>query len=404
MLFTEKDKQAILKELQEKSEDDIISRPNLSKRLKPDDPLDYPKGDFNKDGNVDGEDFLLWQSTSGDGKEFLEWQTNYSTTFPVSYASNLAWEESMKMMAKVRLFESTNDRYFLDGIIKDIDHVLSLRDDRLGVRDEIRDKVLPAWSTGRFTGGKRYAWGVHQGMILMPISRVVYLIKRSPVLSLLYHDKYEQYLEEIDEVLDAMHDVLKVEDKSGKFLGYHEPPHSKQAGQKEMLTPFNMQNAMGRVYLNMWLATGDEFYRKMVVNFANIFLGACDDDGKGYLWSYWQHKHVFEDLGHASINMDFMYRCYLAGVVVGKGDMQKFASTINSCMTDKGSYARVDGSGEIAFKKHDYIFAPLAFFEPELFVTLMRHYINNEWSHTDLFGAYLIETCVEPSLETPLIG
>ena len=53
-------------------------------------------GDFNDDGFVDGEDFLVWQLNGGSSADLAVWQANYGTS--PQYASAAAVPEPSQLL------------------------------------------------------------------------------------------------------------------------------------------------------------------------------------------------------------------------------------------------------------------------------------------------------------------
>ncbi|WUJ69781.1 hypothetical protein OG809_32365 [Kribbella soli] len=56
----------------------------------------------------------------------------------------LAWSQSYVLLGLVRMYEKYRDTYYLDRLIDNIDQVLSVRDNKRGVKD-YRGRSLPAW-------------------------------------------------------------------------------------------------------------------------------------------------------------------------------------------------------------------------------------------------------------------
>ena len=74
------------------------------------------------------------------------------------------------------MYEGTGDPRYLRRVKEHFDAILANRDDRHNVKDQVRNKVMPLWSTTRYSRPKRYSWIVHAGMITFPIARWVYLV------------------------------------------------------------------------------------------------------------------------------------------------------------------------------------------------------------------------------------
>ena len=275
-------------------------------------------------------------------------------------ASQLAWGESYVLMAYLSMYEATGDRAYLQRFLEHADRVLVRRDDRTGVGDELRGRVMPAWSTTKYTKDKRYAWIAHTGMITYPMARWVYLAKTDDVLGGQYPEQIRRYEQDIVETVSAFDDCWR--DGPGDGEGYY---HSVYLGKA---LPLNMQNAFGRTLVALWLATGDETYRRRAEKLARYFKNRITKDGDRYVWAYWPADSTrIEDVSHAAINVDFAFVCYRAGIVFDKADMEAFVQTFKGiCRGAEGFAGRIDGTGEPKYSASVARWLHLAFIAPEL--------------------------------------
>ncbi len=94
--------------------------------------------------------------------------------------SDLAWVRSYALMAYASMFSATGDLAYLRRLLDESEAIAALRDDRRDppLRDAFRGRVVPAWSTTRYTKGRRYAWVVHTGMITAPILEGLWLARQ----------------------------------------------------------------------------------------------------------------------------------------------------------------------------------------------------------------------------------
>ncbi|MBN1490681.1 MAG: hypothetical protein JXA69_12250 [Phycisphaerae bacterium] len=97
-------------------------------------------------------------------------------------AGVLAWSESYLLKAFVAMYEATGDMDQFVRVRNQGQTIMAHRGDRLGMIDEPRGYILPAWiATPRHELGP-HAWIVHQGMITYPLARWTYLVHRDPSL------------------------------------------------------------------------------------------------------------------------------------------------------------------------------------------------------------------------------
>lgn len=130
--------------------------------------------------------------------------------------------------------------------------------------------------------------------------------------------------------------------------------------------PYNQNVIMGRALLELFRATGDESYLTKATKIANHFRAGLATTGvNGYRWRYWwgsglsgwDARHSpsvntptyagftsFEDIVHASYDIDFMADCVDAGVVFTDADLARVANTMVLTMARPDDIAnRVDG-------------------------------------------------------------
>ena len=96
--------------------------------------------------------------------------------------------------------------------------------------------------------------------------------------------------------------------------------------------PLNMQNALARAWLALADATGDARYRERVTKLAVFFRQRIRTEGDGAAtWAYWPPlsgtNDTFEDISHASINVDFMDQCHEHGIVFTREDLERVGRT-----------------------------------------------------------------------------
>ena len=69
------------------------------------------------------------------------------------------------MTAYAEVLGATRDPKYARRFVQLADRVLAQRDDHRKVADAYRGKIVPAWSSTKYTKNKRYAWAVHTGML-----------------------------------------------------------------------------------------------------------------------------------------------------------------------------------------------------------------------------------------------
>ncbi|MCE5252246.1 hypothetical protein LLG96_18755 [bacterium] len=257
--------------------------------------------------------------------------------------SELAWGESYILMGFVSAYEATGDTLFLSRLCEHATNMFAIRDDFTDIHDDYRGRVIPAWSSNRYTNGKQYAWLVHAGMVTFPLARFVYLVRREPSLEMQFGDRARMILSRVRETVSCFDCEFVDGPSAGE--GYY-------TGINGAILPLNQMNAMGRTCVALWLATGDRYYRDRASALANYLKNRLrlDSEKDAYDWSYRVYPdgscEGSEDVSHASINADFAFQCCRAGIVFTKGDMKRFAHTVIRVIAAGDSISsRIDGSG-----------------------------------------------------------
>ncbi len=265
----------------------------------------------------------------------------------LSNVDNYPWGESYFEMGFISMYEGTKDTAYLDSFVNHFDVVLSNRADKLGIVDEIRGYIMPAWITNSVgSGGLDYCWGVHAGMITHPAARFAYLVKSTPNLQPQYLTKAREYETAIRETVDA----FDVDVRMGP--GADESYYIAQDGTS--VVAYNKQNSLGRTFVDLWLSTGEAKYLDKATRLANFFKNDLTLVGNRYVWNYRPIGSGVEDISHAAINVDFAFQCYRAGIVFDETDMQRFAETLKhiSLGAEQGFATYVDGS--LGSSEYDY--------------------------------------------------
>ena len=241
-----------------------------------------------------------------------------------SDGGQLAWGESYLLAALVEMFAVSHDPGHAASVVAIGDWLDRGRDDRNGRRDEIRQRVLPAWSSERYSKGQRYTWAVHTGMIAAPLARFAAIVRSDPTLRARWGTEADRLLRVAEEAVAPFDEDFR--SGPGPDEGHLVCPYLKKP------LPLNMQNALARAWLALADATGDARYRERVTKLAVFFRQRIRTEGDGAAtWAYWPPlsgtNDTFEDISHASINVDFMVQCHEHGIVFTREDLERVGRT-----------------------------------------------------------------------------
>jgi hypothetical protein len=238
---------------------------------------------------------------------------------------SLAWGESYLLTALAEMIAVGGDARHAAQFVAVADRVLLSRDDRLGLRDEVRGRVMPAWGSTRYSKDRRFAWAVHTGMLAAPLARFAAAVGKSPGLR-------ERFGVDAARLLRAAEESIAAFDAD-----YREGP---AAGEGHLVCPYlgkhlplNMQNAIARAWIAIDDATGRPDHRDRVERLARYFKARLRAGPEGAaVWSYWPplagEDKAFEDISHASINVDFLVLCHERGLVFDRADLAAVEATL----------------------------------------------------------------------------
>lgn len=235
----------------------------------------------------------------------------------------LAWGVSYELAALVLMLEHTGEARYAEPFVRLADHVLAVRDDRVGRKDEVRNAILPAWGSTKYTKGKPYVWAVHTGMLAEPLARFAAVVRTRTELAR-FEEAAGRYLKAAQESV-AVHDS-QFREGPAAGEGYLVEPFS------GLEAPLNMQNALARAWLAIDDATGEPAHRERIERLARFFKNRLRLMNDAYLWEYRPPLDGagvgFEDISHAAINVDFACQCYRHNIVFTREDIKRFARTL----------------------------------------------------------------------------
>jgi hypothetical protein len=237
----------------------------------------------------------------------------------------IAWGTSYQLAALAEMLDATRDPKYADLFVKLAQQVADARDDRHERRDVIRDKILPAWGSTKYSGGKHYVWAVHTGMIAEPLAQFAAVVRGDKKLSAKYRQAADEFLVVAERAIAAHDDQYR--EGPGPDEGYLYGLWLKHH------LPLNQQNAPARAWIRIDDATGKHAHRERVQRLAHFFKNRLrtTEDG-AYVWDYSPPLDGpgtgFEDISHAAINADFMVLCYEHGIVFTHEDLARLEKTL----------------------------------------------------------------------------
>lgn len=244
----------------------------------------------------------------------------------------LAWGTSYGMMALNVMYEATGDTGYLDRQVTLIEQILSKRDSDLAAQygeeaylDYQRNRVLQAWGTGHYSGGKHTCWIVHAGMLLYPMADFVRIVRAGGEKTAAYLGQAGSFVPRLEAAIKEFDADWRDGPEEG--MGYYIFPNGS-------IAPNNQMNAPGRALFILYDLTGKDEYRDKAWKLAAFFKSKLThvEDGEYYLWAYSQGTPegppgTGEDISHASINAHFMYVAWEHGASFDDTDMERLTRT-----------------------------------------------------------------------------
>jgi len=261
----------------------------------------------------------------------------------------IAWGESYQLSALVEMLDATRDPKYAPLIVKLSDWIAKSRDDRQGLRDEVRAHVVTAWSSTNYSKRIRYAWAVHTGMIAAPMARFAAVVRSDPTLRTRWEADAGRLLKIAAEAVSVHDDEFR--EGPGTDEGYVYCPYLKKH------LPLNMQNALARAWLAIDDATKTPQHRERVTRLARFLKNRLRPMADGsYVWAYWPPlegaAESFEDISHASINVDFMVLCSEHGIVFTRADLARLEQTLLKRVLLADDRVSDSVGGGAGFNKH----------------------------------------------------
>ena len=239
---------------------------------------------------------------------------------------NIAWGQGYQFAALVEMFDVTRDPKYAELAVKLGDWIGEARDNRHNLRDEVRDRVLPGWSSTGYSEGKRYVWAVHTGVIVAPMAQFAAVVRSDAGLEARWGKAADRLLRVAEEAV-AIHDT-EYRPGPAPDEGYVYCPYLKKP------LPLNMQNALAAAWLAIDDATKTPKHRPQVERLARFMKNRLRPMGDGsYTWAYWPplegQQTSSEDISHAAWNVDFMVRCFEHELVFDRADLARLERTLS---------------------------------------------------------------------------
>lgn len=239
-----------------------------------------------------------------------------------------AWSLAYALEALTVLHEATGDRAYLEAVLLTSERLMMKRDHLLAAgaapdrfRDYARGRVMKAWGTGRYSGGRHTCHLVHHGMLLYPAAEAIRLVRKAGASARDLRARADALERQTREVLAEFDAEWR--EGPARGMGYYVNPEG-------AVLPNNWQTAVGRVFL----ALGDRRSRERAGKILRYVRSKLTLDQKRdcWLWAYSQRgpdgpAGVGEDISHAAITAHFLYLCWERRAGFSRRDVERLART-----------------------------------------------------------------------------
>ena len=295
----------------------------------------------------------------------------------------LSQNEPAVIASYLVMYRATGSVEYLRIAVNHADAILAWRDDVTGAVD-YSGASPPAWGNAHYNADpdddRAYPYALESGELVYPIADLAQTVINDSELHGLVHPTGRTYLDI----------ALGYRDRVAETLAFHAERFHTEDGLEHPLgwfsvrpdadfldglppgrpLPLNMDSAMGRAHMMLWLAYRDDqperasghlevvqrlaFYALLEME----FVAATE----GYRWHYWPLMSYypegyvdnggntsFEDLSHAAITVEFAWFCWHHGAgIFYDEELRRLSRTLRLHLLGEPPFVhrRVDGSGD----------------------------------------------------------
>jgi hypothetical protein len=187
----------------------------------------------------------------------------------------LAWNWSYWGRAMVFAYRATREPRFLDLFVESFALILEQRDDRLGLVDAAKGRVVPGW--GSAVGGAHLNEITVAGMVTLPLCEFLLLARDDGEVSARFGQLLPSYYAIAEEVVWQFEDDYRATPAGGHYLF----PVAR------IPEPINHQHALAAAFVHLLALTGRPQYRARVDEIGRSFRSSVTLEKNGaWSWPY----------------------------------------------------------------------------------------------------------------------
>lgn len=214
-----------------------------------------------------------------------------------------------------------------------------------------------------------YAFAVHTGQVVYPLSRYVRVVHTTPELA---HRRPFAGRLRLDIEASVRHHYSDLHiDSEGR--GDFRWPLGAPVPFDGLMQPLNQSHALGATYAELYHLTGSQRWRDRVEAILKSLYGGLIVDRDAYIWNYWPvHSELFrgytadeqlstytpsysattswEDISHAAVTLEFVRAVHESGIADLSAERVRFAATYtqNVIRSSNEVWFRVNGTADAA--------------------------------------------------------
>ena len=310
----------------------------------------------------------------------------------------MSWDESERLRGLCEFYKKTQNEIVRKRITEVVDGILNARNKYTGI-------VEDDWNPEFLWASKCYTLNGESACIMVENCEIL-----SSLLSV-----YNDGIEKNSEIVKVAKQAYEYYDGWYKD-GHYYQPKGYPTDCDGIVVPWNYQNSMAEICLDLWIETGEQKYLDRCNELIKTFMGEWVEENDRIYWHYWprtyydgweddgrsvhtpsrepQDDNLFEDASHAGISVRLL-KCYVENVangIVNEGHMKKIEQNMEYfCHTD-GFSRFISGDVSYNAKGWSYWISPYwAYLHNEDF----EHYVQQgylgcfpEWDSQESLFAY----------------
>jgi hypothetical protein len=187
----------------------------------------------------------------------------------------LAWNWSFWGRAMVFAYRATSEDRFLELFVTTLSGILEQRDDRLGLIDAAKGRVVAGWGTD--LGGAHLNEVTVAGLSTLPICEFLLLLRDDSRVSERYGDTAAEYLAVVEDVVWQFEDDYRLTPFGGQYLN----------AATRSPEPLNHTHALAATFAHLAALTPAHRYREKVIEIGQFFRSSVTEEPNGsWSWPY----------------------------------------------------------------------------------------------------------------------